>query len=160
MMKHFVTITLLLALFTAGCGRDLPKGMPPLYPCTLTFTQEGAPLADASIALIPVDAVLPWTFAGQTNAAGQVTLYAHGQYPGVPAGKWKVTVTKLQTAEKNGLAWSVSLVELSYNTPAATPLDMEIVKGRNAYTFDCGKAVNIKVGNAFRIDGVPADESK
>src|SRR5690554_1323859 len=80
-----------------GCGESLPPGMPELHPVKLEFTQAGVPLAGAAVQLVPLDATSRWVSGGGTDALGIAIPHTHGTYPGVPAGKYKVCVTKTQT---------------------------------------------------------------
>ena len=58
-MKTTYSIVLLTLLCFAGCtSQKLPDGMPKLYPVTMTVTQEGKPLADASVMLANAAKVL------------------------------------------------------------------------------------------------------
>jgi hypothetical protein len=143
---HFVI--LLAVLCFAGCAPSLPKGLPPLYPCTITLTQEGVPLEGASVALIPEDTTLHFTFAGATTSTGSVEMYSHGKHRGIPAGKYKLLVIKSDKEIQNGKIWDVSLVDLNYTKPATSPLEVEIAKKKNKFTFDLGKTVKIQTSPA------------
>lgn len=158
-MKHFllsfVSCTLCVALCTAfvGCGQELPDGMPELYPTTLTFTQEGKPLAEASVVLVP-QFDCAWMVSGLTDADGSVRLKTHGKYDGAPAGKFKICVTKtvsegeLPTMGSSQAAVPMTFyqaVEAQYGKADTTPLEIEIGADKKPVTsFDAGKAVKAK----------------
>ncbi|MDR1492822.1 MAG: hypothetical protein LBT05_08880 [Planctomycetaceae bacterium] len=144
-------VVLLTALSFAGCGQSLPKGMPPLYPCVITLTQEGVPLEGASVALIPEDTTLRFTFAGATASTGSVEMYSHGKHRGVPAGKYKLLVTKTDKEIQNGKIWDVSLVDVQYANPDKSPLEVDIVKKKNKFTFELGKAARIQTSPAMTL---------
>jgi hypothetical protein len=155
---HFVI--LLAALCVGGCAPSLPKGLPPIYPCTITLTQEGVPLEGASVALIPEDTTLTFTFAGATTSTGSVEMYSHGKYRGVPAGKYKLIVTKKYYEIQNEKVWDVSLVDLKYNNLNTSPLQVEIAKTKNKLTFELGKAVKIQTSRPRTLEeyfGPPRD---
>lgn len=155
-----------LLVLTAGCGEPRPEGLPELYPVTLTITQDGAPLADASVTLFPQDSALArWPSGGQTDASGNVQITTFAKYPGAPAGTFKVTVTKLVTegdplpthpgrnatreqiveydrAMKTGSFQAFHVVSAEHRTPNTTPLSIDVSSsGPNTITLDVGAAV-------------------
>jgi hypothetical protein len=76
------------------------------------------------------------------------------QYEGVPAGKYKVVVSKTETipgviGASDGSTQGTPdqyfhLVEPQYSDSTKTPLTLEIVKGTSRYEIDAGKAVRIQ----------------
>ncbi|MDR3234143.1 MAG: hypothetical protein LBT46_10865, partial [Planctomycetaceae bacterium] len=131
----------IVTLMLSGCGEQMPEGLPPLYPCTLTFTQNGAPLAGGIVSLVPVEASLPFSFSGLTDARGSLTPMVQGKYKGIPAGKWKIGVRKEEFRTEGNFEWAVTLVDKQYYTAADSPLEIVIAKGKNNFTFDVGAAV-------------------
>jgi hypothetical protein len=126
----------------SGCwDSSRPSDLPVLYPCTLTLVQEGRGLADAFVMLYPVDSKSRWVVAGNTDQNGNVLLNTHGKFPGVPAGEYKVVVTK---TEQTGQIEIFSLIEKQYTDVSTTSLTMTVKTGRNAETFNVGKAVREK----------------
>ncbi|MCF0233647.1 MAG: hypothetical protein HUK22_01560 [Thermoguttaceae bacterium] len=165
MKKRLLTgVALGFALVCAvGCGPKTPDGMPRLEPTTLTVTQEGANVPDAMITLKALDASNKWTSGGTTDASGVATLVTHGQYKGVPAGKYKVAVTKIvgegtppppspidaESARKyqeyidSGETYEeFYVIAQEYGTIETTPLEIEVVSGKNALTVDVGAVVH------------------
>ncbi|MDR1958459.1 MAG: DUF4198 domain-containing protein [Planctomycetaceae bacterium] len=72
---------LLPVLFCAGCGEKTPEGMPALIKnASVTVIQDGKPLADAKVVLVPTNGSSRWTVGGQTDASGIAKLVTHGQY--------------------------------------------------------------------------------
>ena len=157
------TLLLFVFLLSCGCSKEpLPEGMPPLSPVDLTFVQEGQPLAEALVKLYPQDTALQrWEASGQTDAAGKVVVFTQGRYRGAVAGKFKITVTKIDQdpstftgeltesrAEEYEKAEEArktyDLVESKYGNPKTTDLEIEVVSGKNAKQFDVGKAVRVK----------------
>jgi hypothetical protein len=105
-------------------------------------------LEGASVALIPEDTTLNFTFAGATTSAGSVEMYSHGKHRGVPAGKYKLLVTKNDHEIQNGKIWDVSLVDVKYTKPDASPLEVDIAEKKNKFTFELGKAVRTQISPA------------
>jgi len=141
-------------LVTAGCSNSKPEGLPDLYPVTLKFVQEGAPCADASIILVPQDGNR-WTTGGITDANGVAVFRTHGQYPGVPAGKYKVTASKVESEligppPKDSMmappqkVKSYYLIDPEYSDSGKSPLLIEVVAGKNNFEpLDLGKKVRV-----------------
>ncbi|MDO5552773.1 MAG: carboxypeptidase regulatory-like domain-containing protein [Planctomycetia bacterium] len=150
-MPIFAIVPVIAAILCTACSEKLPDGMPKLYPVSVKITQDGAPLADASVSLVPNDPNLSrWPVAANTDASGTAKLYTYG-YPGCPEGSFKVTVTKTeatgggtdgnpaisQSKTPTRIYW---LVEKSFRTADTTPLSLEVKSGKNAEsTFDVGK---------------------
>jgi len=89
---------LLLLISILGCrrGPTKPDDLPALTPCTLTILHKGSPLSDATVTLVPKSG--NWVGVGQTGADGKVVIQTNGRYEGVPAGTYRVTVTKQAAA--------------------------------------------------------------
>lgn len=150
-----------------GCS-DRPAGMPALYPCKITITQEDAPLVDASVVLSNIsDPALgdTWSAAGRTDSSGVAVIQTNGQYAGAPGGTYKIIVEKINTEsakfgprppagtpelvdweDKTAFDTTISrviLVEPLYSS-SSTPHEIEVKKGNNDVSIDVGKAVKIK----------------
>ncbi|MDR3233355.1 MAG: hypothetical protein LBT46_06805 [Planctomycetaceae bacterium] len=150
MTKHYITITLLLVLFAAGCGEKLPAGLPPLYPCTLTFTQGGKPLVEATVGFVPVDQTLRFSFSGLTDTNGTFVPLVNGKYKGMPAGTWKCTIAKKDMRGNRQFVWQVSLVDAKYADAAGTPLELLVKKGKNVFTFDVGEPGEWRISDKWK----------
>jgi len=176
MKRNVLTgIASVLALVAAvGCGPKTPAGFPPLQATTLTVTQDGAPLADASITLKSLDSSNTWTSGGTTDAKGVASLRTHGQYSGVPVGKYKVAITKTvsegelpppppfdEASERvyneylasDKVYKEFSVVDMQYRLIESTPLEIEVVKGKNALTADVGAAVHEEIEQTHGVMG-------
>ena len=149
-MKHALICFLpLLFLTIIGCKEELPDGMPKLIKVSLTMMQEGKPLSGATVALVSEDAASRWTIGGTTDNNGVVVLKTHGNYTGVPEGKYKICVKKfiregeLQTMANPGAPppKDYNLVESQYGHQNDTPLSIEIKSGSKYEPIDVGKAV-------------------
>ncbi|MDR0869495.1 MAG: hypothetical protein LBN39_01735 [Planctomycetaceae bacterium] len=128
--------------------------MPKLQSVTLSFTQEGEPLAEATVVLVP-QFPCDWTIGGLTDASGSVKLRTHGKYEGAPAGQFKICVSKTVTEgelPKMDASSAVvptiptyEVVEPQYGNAQKTPLEIEITAGKKTFPpFDVGKAVKAK----------------
>lgn len=145
-------VTLVLSL---GCqGEKRPEGMPELHPVTITLTQAGTPLADATVRLVPQDANNTWYSGGHTDEQGVAVIQTDRKYAGVPAGSYKVTVSKIEMpapaaadlspldAPPGGATYD--LVPSEYSHPDKTPLQLTVSAGENQQEFDLGAAVRIE----------------
>lgn len=148
----FLLLAMVVALMFVGCRREYrPDGLPKLHPCTVTVTQEGKPLTDATVKLFDVNGG-EWPVSGLTDAAGVAKMVTYGQFDGAPAGEYKVIVVKRRTDWKGKVdgftpanADVFSLIELSFAEPETSTLTFNVEKGRNTRTFEVGKPVEIIV---------------
>ena len=105
-----------------------------------------------------------WAPMAKTDSGGIAVMHTNSQYQGVPTGKYRIIVDKIETepsklgpppsvdspgyeawAQKNAdekLAQYI-LVETIYSS-SQTPHEIEVGKGTNNKTIDVGKAVKIK----------------
>ena len=146
-----------LVVFTlvSGChrGPKKPEGLPPLFPLTITLTQDGAPLGSAMVLLVPESGSPRWGSGGFSDAQGKAVIKTHGDFPGAPAGKYKVTVMKQESdtnfeGQKPAMEGEVVgyyLVDPLYESEQTTTLLVEVGSGTKEATFDVGKPVRIKV---------------
>lgn len=153
------------AFFAVGCAEPpKPNGMPELYPCVVKLTQEGEPLADASILCLSDDPkLIRWAVTGRADANGVAKIFTMGKFEGAPVGEFAVVVSKNAdaTADADGSDGSsgsddlgasgttasepvVSLVSLELTEKATTPLRMTVEAKSNEFEFDCGAKVEIE----------------
>ena len=139
--------------------------MPRLYPASITVTQEGVPLEEAMVQLIPEDqANARWGPAGTTDASGVAVLQTNGKYKGAPLGKYKVIVSKMWTEphpkpelsgaksrEELGEYLAIArtlktynMVEPQYGSINDTPLNLEITAKGKTYPVDAGKQIKVE----------------
>ncbi len=95
-MKKLLTLLVIagwgLFIFS-GCSKvKTPDGMPELISFDLVITQEGEPLCEADVYLKGEG--IPYTISGKTDSGGKAELKTEGKYPGIPAGKYTVSVKK------------------------------------------------------------------
>jgi hypothetical protein len=117
------------------------------------------------VRLVPESGPSLWSINGRTNVEGVATLWTHAKFFGVPAGTFKVLVsktgmtpskytpppaeappeeiqeyTKLTSIE---LRETIRYIEPKYNQVDTTPHSITITKGKNQQTFDVGAPVEI-----------------
>ncbi|MDR2115544.1 MAG: hypothetical protein LBP87_04105 [Planctomycetaceae bacterium] len=160
--KITVLIVLLnfVILILAGCGGPLkPDGLPALYPVTLVVTQDGKPVTDMIISLRSTDPEVTWAIGCRTDENGHAPIRTHGEFTGVPLGKYKVVLAKQENegyeeyvaaknrydekaAEKIDVKF-FSCVEEKYNAPETTPIEIEITPQSKIIEIDAGPLVRI-----------------
>jgi len=145
---RLLLISLLLLVTCAGCfgGPQKPAGLPELHPLTLTLTQDGQPLADAIVSLKSLDNANIWAVGGTSDTQGAVKVMTAGDFPGAPAGQYKVTVIKTETEVNGKIKTDYSVIDQKLISSTTTLLEVDVTPGKNTATLDVGKAVRIKVG--------------
>ena len=154
-LQQFSVASVVICCVFAGCGGEPePEGLPKRYPVTLTFTQEGEPCVEAIVTLFP-ESDSPWGTGGITDANGSVKVQTHGKFPGAPAGKYKVTVSKTESGPvgpapvdmfTTQVTQTFNLVDPDYANSATTTLTVEVEAGKKAYPpFELGKKVRAPV---------------
>ena len=145
-------------LLLSGCGgQNRPSDLPPLYPCTVTVTQDGKPLGEGIVTFVSTDTSFKWAVFAQLNTSGTGKVFTQGLYSGAPEGEYKVVISKQETiSEQIGPAivrqgefgeetttptilTVYSLVEKDYTDAATTPLSITVARKGNDQKFDCGK---------------------
>jgi hypothetical protein len=156
LLFHVVMVT--------SCDNNRPSDMPPLQPVTLIFTLDEKPLSNAIITLYSTEPNFKWSVGGGTDENGQLIPMTHGRYAGVPEGIYKITVDKVirnsppipaeselpedekqrqkifDAIEKQTII--TRIVDEKFLDAKKTPLELNVVKGKNKQTFDLGKPVN------------------
>ena len=169
MMKYTFLILIVTLMTFTGCqfgGETLPEGLPKLVPATIQLTQDGTPLAGATVMLFDTSGSQQWSPGGLSDSNGTIELYTNGRYKGAPEGKFKVVVTKTETdPSKLGTAPSeddpkygehlnqlanekrdsYTLIEKKFTDAKNTPLEVEIKKGGEVQKLDVGAKVKIKI---------------
>ncbi|GHT27924.1 hypothetical protein FACS18942_07840 [Planctomycetales bacterium] len=143
----FIVNYSLFILLLSGCGGvERPADMPQLYPCEITVTAEGTPLAGATIGLYSAVPDFKWTIGGLTNEQGKAVVTTHGKYSGVPAGEYTVTVEKLEPepydAEKPPAQIKIyTLTNPEYTDKDKSPLKLTVQKKKTSESVDTGKPI-------------------
>ena len=103
-MKHwkylaFVCLSFAL-VFSWGCGKKKPDGIPDLYPATITVKNGSTPIANVSIVLIKKDSSSSggsWSATGNTDSNGVAKIKtSQGDWVGngAPAGEYTIFMNK------------------------------------------------------------------
>jgi len=160
-----LVIILTAGLIVAGCGggTSKPPGSPPVFPVKVTVVDGGTPIQNASVTFVYAEHPTAGT-VGFTDANGVAEMRSiFGSYvgPGAPAGRCKVIVTK-EPMLPDGVAKSSeemdtmsesevrahqaqvarTLAALPREVPPSlsdivtTPIEFEVMKGRNDFTID------------------------
>ncbi len=151
-------VLLALVLLPTGCNDNRPKDLPKLNKVTLHFTQDGSPCAGASVSLVPLDSS-PWIVGGTTDASGAVQLKTHGEFVGVPAGKYRIAINKTEkdapkeNAGGGGMASmmtpvvdSYHLIDTQFASRSKSPLEIEVVDGKNTFEpFELGPPIRVRM---------------
>ena len=146
----FIILCLALAALAVGCKdksrpADLPEDM---SPCKITITQEGTPLAGATVELV-YDTKMKYKTSGTTNESGVATMMTYS-YPGAQQGTARVVVTKTVTeggsegedGEAGELGTDFSVVDAKYGKAETTDLTITIGKDNVAESFEVGAPVH------------------
>ena len=139
----------------AGCGGEpKPEGLPKLYPTIIQLTQDGEPIEGASVQLVS-ETDGRWPIGGSTDANGSVSLSTYGKYPGVPAGKYKVLVSKTEREKVGPEPQSMyetqaenvyDLIDPVYSRAGTTTLEVEVKPGKNSLgPFDLGAKIRLPI---------------
>lgn len=172
MSNRFFAFLLIFLVAGSGCGTKLPPGMPKLYPTDIRVQYQGdKPCPDAVVTFFPEEenaSIGTWVFVTQTDDQGKASMVAQGKYPGMPAGKFKVTIARFVTEGQpmppepdprasveerkeyqrkvNEARKSVryATVEEIRTDRDKTPVrHIEVKPGKNLLTIDAGKEVRI-----------------
>jgi hypothetical protein len=148
-------IILLSIGMTLACNRvQKPNGLPKLFPCTITITQNGVPVQGILVSLIDPAVTEYWAVSGLTNASGTATIRTHGNFVGAPSGVYNVILSKTENSDEHdtilGRSPSTplqifSLIDTKYNEEATTPLKITIENKTVRETFEIGPAVRILI---------------
>lgn len=135
-----------MILCFAGCGGPArPGDLPTLHPCSITVSQDGVPLVNATVKLYSTDPDFKWAVIGQSDVRGKATLSTHAQFPGAPQGEYKVVVLKAEEVYKGNSVDIFTLIDKQYTDPETTPLSITIGKGNNTQQFDLGRSLREKL---------------
>ena len=167
-LEKTVLVLIVAVGFTTGCGgQKKPPGMPDLFPCKITITQEGTPLEGATVTLFPkTGGSNGWNTVGLTNANGVAEMKTQVDFKGAPVGEYVVRVTKTDISpsafpekaptdpveyEKWYQGSSVEkrityrLVKAEFDDMRRTPHFITIDKGKNEATFDVGEPIKEEI---------------
>jgi len=157
-MNYCRYLLLLLLSLSIGCSVDSrPADLPPLFPCTVSVTQGGAPLDDANVELVSTSPdTQKYRPSATTDANGIAVIMTYG-FPGAPAGTYKILVRKMieddivygtdEYGEQRVASSSrYQVVGDRYFNAEATPHEIEVTpRGRTQITIDVGEPVRVRV---------------
>ncbi len=152
-MKKILALVVgaVVALGCCGCKKDQrPADLPEdMTPCKITLTQEGKPVADATIEF-SYSTPMKYTTSASTDENGVATMVTYG-FAGAQQGTAKVVVRKLVTegaseAEEYGETGDsgsdFNVVAAKYRSAETTDLEITIGKENVEETFELGPAVH------------------
>jgi hypothetical protein len=130
-----------LLVVCSGCTEKQPPGMPKLFPCKIVVKMNGEPLEKVFVQLYSEES--KWGGTGYTNSSGTALLVTDGRYKGVPAGTYKVLLSRIDTEEREYLGVfeeekrpprkQTVIVDLKYEAPEQSPFDVEIGSKKNGF---------------------------
>ncbi|QDS96409.1 hypothetical protein FF011L_52190 [Roseimaritima multifibrata] len=148
----------LAALTQIGCGGP---SRPTTYPVTGTITQDGKPVADATVSFVSLDS--NQSSVGKTDASGNYQLTTFEANDGALPGQYKVRVFKFEPTEELANVETASdvgedvmeempsnyadpaassksadpknLLPAIYNSATRTPLETTVTEGENKADF-------------------------
>lgn len=153
-------LLLVPAFCLIGCIRQYrPPGLPKLYPCQVTLTQEGKPVEGATVLLsAKEEGSCPWTVSGITNEQGTASLVTYGQFAGAPEGTFLILLDKRELVGEPGYFDETNLryiqkpvkvytlVDEKFTKRDKTPLEIKIErKNTTKADFELGPAVRIHI---------------
>jgi len=142
-------------------GQTLPSDLPKLYPTQIEVYADGEKLEGAVVTLYPIGGGEP--VGGTTESNGIAKLSTRVQYAGAPVGKYKVCViknliiegpTSQQPAPTDpkeldkykqkvfGERKVESVLAPEYRESKSTPLEVEVVEGKNRFSVEVKKLVS------------------
>lgn len=146
----------------SGCNKA-PEGFPKVVvPCTVTVTDAGKPIPEATVNFISDSVTSGLTVGGITDASGKATIATqHGEYKkvGAPQGNFKIVVstplsvdmpnmtaeeryslTKQQLdeieQERQAKIDAIRIIPKDLSSPAKTPLKLDISSGPATLDID------------------------
>jgi hypothetical protein len=131
-----VLIFVLGIVLLIGCRHQTPDDLPQLYSCQVKILCKNEPVADASVCITSPDT--KWGAIGITGTDGNAIMKTNGIYAGVPAGTFKVSVTKYEVIDrgKDVPPEEKMLFDAAFATEETTPLECSIERKNNLLTFE------------------------
>ncbi|MDR1480308.1 MAG: hypothetical protein LBJ00_15340 [Planctomycetaceae bacterium] len=155
MKRNIFTLLLGVLFFAAGCGSSAkPTDLPELHPVTITVTSEGKALEGAIIQLVS-DPPQKFQATTGTDTDGKAVMKTYN-YDGVPAGKFKVVITRdvdddfvytKNSDGSQGIAGSTryQTIDTTFYDAITTPFEIEIpLKAGTNTSFEVGKTIKVK----------------
>ena len=158
-MRKILLLSFIVAFsLQMGCSKDpnRPADLPKLYSCSITITQDGKPLEEATVTLVSKTPAKFGTGTATTDASGTATLKTYG-YNGIPLGQYKVLIEKRGVEgareSKNEYGDTIQVggtiyqyVDAQYVSERSTPFEIDITEKGGKETFEVGAPVRILLG--------------
>jgi hypothetical protein len=150
MLKQIFIFFFLTMIIFSGCQQESqPTDFPKIYPCKITITQNKVPVENIQISLYDNHISNKWSIGGITNTSGVAVIRTHGQFAGVPSGKFKVVLSKIEsegetevnesmTTRKSETVRIYSLIDKKYLEESTTPLEIIVENKSVSETFEIG----------------------
>ncbi len=137
-----------LCFLLTGCSADNGDRRP-TAPVTVTVTYKGKPVEAAIVQFVSV--ANPQPSVGTTDASGNCSLYTYEPNDGAIIGSNSVMITKNSMDTKNAKHVNPedadlvgvtpppilkSLIPKKYSSPTTSGILADVVKGKNAFTYD------------------------
>lgn len=154
--RRLARLALLAGLLALGCAADnQPLPLPELLPAGGRITVGGQPLAGAIVIFVPSASSAGFAAMGVTNADGRYELQTHAGdavHPGVAAGDYRVTVTRMvgpdgsplppDLSQSTSTAGARESVARRYSLPAMTGLQATVAKDAATHDFEVSLAAD------------------
>jgi hypothetical protein len=134
--SYYFFITIFVLTLFSGCSGNRPDDLPQLYPCKIKILFKNEPATETSVSLVSSDS--KWGAIGVTANNGVAEMKTQGIYPGVPAGHFKVLVSKYEITHRgNEIPPDEEMLFNSvFVNTESTPLECTIEKKNNELTFE------------------------
>ena len=154
MAKMMASAVLLLLV---GCKAEpLPPWLPELHPVRVEVLQDAAPLPAAVVTFFPSDGArnsVDLAVGGATGNDGIATITTQGKYLGVPAGRYKICISRQVVDETSAASTDpgsdvpdsapVEVVQREFRVAKTTPFEIVVpVESDECYSCDVGTAVS------------------
>ncbi|MCL2743513.1 MAG: hypothetical protein FWE67_06660 [Planctomycetaceae bacterium] len=133
MTNKFILVSVLF-LFLTGCSEPRPDGMPQIYPCKIKIvSKDNQPIADVSVNAMPVQQGSQWAGKGLTDSGGIAVMRTNGMYAGLPAGQFKIVVTKYNIVVRGESQEPLEtlIFDKTFASEETTPLELEVKAVKN-----------------------------
>jgi len=154
---YIALLSIASCVFGCSRGNDRPQNLPDLFPVNIRVLQQGEPVSDAFVRLIPVDSAMPWSCGATTTADGHAKIMTVGRFEGAPQGEYKVLISKLEMTptiqadlsdlKSQKVSTSTAgfdLIEPKYSDIKSTPLTANVTSNGLSCEFDVEQAVRLK----------------
>ncbi|MDR0336003.1 MAG: hypothetical protein LBI18_02835 [Planctomycetaceae bacterium] len=149
MMKQLFFFFMIGSIIVSGCRQETqPADFPKLYSCKITITQDNVPVENVQISLCDNQISNKWSIGGTTNISGTAVIQTHGQFSGVPSGKFKVVLSKTESEDGTTVNESTrrkpetvrvySLIDKKYLDESTTPLEINVENKSVTKKFEVG----------------------